>query len=815
MRRLLGLLGVLGFLATAGSTCAQVAPPPTLEDRISAYFSAPNAPETFRALTGQGDPHIAADGPDILSFVSLNSPDAALAQRLLPHAAGAYGYINIGDCRIDYALQTLKARIASLGEDHAYVRRWLAAQQVVFQACAERRRQAPTTTALPPPLAVDEARIAKLQTEDRDYQAAALAFYRGDRASALAAFRRIAASASSHRLIARYMTAAIRAGSVPGRFGESAPLIPPAQAVAELQAMLADPALKPIHPMVQALVGWVGASVADAATRKAQVAVTLAALEAPAARLASDPQARRRYALARSDIDRLHMAGSDRDPAWWLGAGPPDDFTASRAMMDQARTDPLAAWVLVPPPYAQGRAWAPFAETGAEVWRPIELYAAKAAEAGGPAAAAWLRLKHAVDREYDEGVWEAVREEEAAAAKGEEPAMAALAFDFYHQVRLALSAWRTRGFENQETFQAALAGMQAFPFKGASPWLAARHDGLQYLMTEGRIAQARAWRDALYPTDRTALERLYGDAALLQILAEDEAHFAAALATPGDLPLQNSLSIAALSRLSADPAVPQTLRARFARVAWARTYALGRPVGPDLDRRMRELNPLLVASWRSRPGRTVRPDDRTILLDVLRSPGLNILIVDTDRDVEPKGADDANTGLVAIDLYNHNDDNWWCAWKAGRNARDLQRDLKYDFFGSANLSLADGSEVYDLRDRLRPILAASVAFRSQDPAEQLALAAIPCAPKLLSERTLDWVRHTAFFRSRDGQAEALALAVKTTRYGCYSDGPHGAYSKAAWTELHTRFPDTDWARRTRYWFNCPLGGKDCPAVSDP
>lgn len=813
---LLALVAAAGFLIVAEPTMAQDAPakPLTIEDRLSVYFNAPNTPETFRALTGRGDPHISPAFTSEWSFLSRTNPDAPLLERILPNEPSAY-FIDFGDCRVDYALETLKARIVALGDDHPYVRRWIEAQRTVFQVCAatsRRRRPPPVSVTLPPLLTTSDATVARLQVDDRAYQSASISFYRGDGAAALAGFQRIADGSSVHRLIARYMVAAIRAGSVPGRYDAAAPAVSAAQTIAELQAMLADPALKPIHPRVQALLGWVGATVADAPSRKAQVAATLAALEAPAQQLASDPQARRRYALARDDIDKLHRYGSEHDPAWWLGAGPPEDFTASRVMMEEARTDPLAAWLLIPRPYDQDRPWAPFTAVGAEGWRPIELYVQNAAE-GGPAAAAWRHLWRAMDRQYDPRLWDDVKDEEAGAARGEEAAIAALAFDFYHQVRLALSAWEAP--QSGDRFAAALDAMSGFPFKTAAPYRAARHDGLQYLMTVGRIDEARAWRDALYPTDKTLSTLSVDDATLLQILAEDQAHFATALAAPSDLALQNNLSIAALGRLSADPAVPQVLRARFARVAWSRTYALGHTVDAALDRKMRELNPGLVANWSSQFGRPARPDDRRVLLDVLRSPGLNILIVDTDRDTEPKGQDDDNPGLTRIDIYNHDDDNWWCAWKTGHHARALQQNLKSVFFGWESLSLTNGSRAYELRDGLRAVLASSYAFRSQDADEQVALTAIPCAPKLLGERTLDWVRHTPFFRSRDGQAEALALAVRATRYGCYSDGPHGVYSKAAWTELHTRFPDTDWARRTRYWFNCSLGDKECPAIADP
>ena len=199
----------------------------------------------------------------------------------------------------------------------------------------------------------------------------------------------------------------------------------------------------------------------------------------------------------------------------------------------------------------------------------------------------------------------------------------------------------------------------------------------------------------------------------------------------------------------------------------------------------------------------------------MRAPAINILIVDTDRDAPKTQPDSSDPGLTGVDLYNHDDDNWWCAWKRGRNRRDLQAFLKESFFGSADLSKVDGESAYDLHDKLQSMLAQSYAFQNQDAAETAALASIPCAPDILTHRVLDWVQHPRWFETRDGQAEALALAVRTTRYGCYSDGPHAAYSKAAWALLHQRFGATDWAIKTKYWFSCPLsGGKDCPAEVD-
>ena len=75
------------------------------------------------------------------------------------------------------------------------------------------------------------------------------------------------------------------------------------------------------------------------------------------------------------------------------------------------------------------------------------------------------------------------------------------------------------------------------------------------------------------------------------------------------------------------------------------------------------------------------------------------------------------------------------------------------------------------------------------------------APRVLAEAAVAWGQK-ADSRHPDGADEALALAVRSTRYGCQFQGGHGRWSKAAWDVLHQRFPDSDVAKRTRWWFDC-------------
>jgi hypothetical protein len=84
--------------------------------------------------------------------------------------------------------------------------------------------------------------------------------------------------------------------------------------------------------------------------------------------------------------------------------------------------------------------------------------------------------------------------------------------------------------------------------------------------------------------------------------------------------------------------------------------------------------------------------------------------------------------------------------------------------------------------------------------EVAALAQSPSAPKLFSQQA---VRLGKQAQANDGAAaEALALAVRATRWGCRWHGGHKAYSKPAQELLQAKFAATTWAQQTPYWFDC-------------
>ncbi|HYI39510.1 MAG TPA: hypothetical protein VE053_04240 [Allosphingosinicella sp.] len=794
MARALGLPFVAALLQASQPAAATCPSPDRVAVRMDEYFGKPRGAATYRALAGLGDPGI--EPFDYYKVEYANGEDEqALMQRMLPVdstelGGSTYSWIEKGECRPGYALQTARARIARLGAAHPYVGHWFDTQRAAFSACAGRD---PPLQALPAPLPLPDPSIARLQRDDRAYQAASQLFYRKS-AAAPAAFRRIAASSSEHGPMARYMMLAIKA--------EWPPREPPpvGEVLAEARSILADRRLVSIHALTQGLVGSLGyLSDHDHSSRglapyapeirREQVRLTLEALRAPIGRLRADPVARERYARALADIDKLH--GEFPDPAWWLTGAVPDKAFASRAMAAAAKTDGLAAWVLAPKsPYEQ-ESWvrAQQERSYSSAWNGF-LSEAR----GGPDSRARQVAEGSLSEGQVPGPWP--DSEMARALRcADDASLAALPTLFYHRVRDGLMGGSFTE-DPERTFAEVLSRLESWPWQDSRHYRAAVAASLRYLIGAGRIADARRLRDRLVLKDENG--RHY-DLPLL-LLAEDEDRFVRQMAADPSFErpvLFNLLSTAALTRLAERSDVPADERARFSRVAWSRLYAMGRPVPAGLDRLMRRLNPVIVAGWISRPGRGGRPGDRRLLLDVLRSPALNIVMATHQRTPEPP---DRESVFTRIDTYQHSDNNWWCAWQTGRHSGKLDALLYQVFFGNPEEDFRrnreDPLEVAGARPTLEPLLASSYWWNARGAVEQENLSKIDGAPKLMAERAIAWPG-----RRLPGQDEALALAVRATRYGCKRQGGHGIWSRAAFTLLHERFPESAAAKRTRYWFD--------------
>lgn len=224
-----------------------------LAQRLASSDRAPSAEETWR------EARVLVPGTEPVPWISTTRYEVV-------REGDSVTYIYFENCLDDAfrsAARTLGERISFFGADAPVVREWLAAQDLVFQNCGEGRF-------IPEPFA-DNGPRPPLAYFDREYQIAAAHFYSRGYAEAEARFRAIAADpASPWSEISHYLVA--RAMARDGRRAE---------ALAYLEALIADPARASLHGMAKDLRDHVG-YLLDPAARHRRTREVLAARELPA-----------------------------------------------------------------------------------------------------------------------------------------------------------------------------------------------------------------------------------------------------------------------------------------------------------------------------------------------------------------------------------------------------------------------------------------------------------------------------------------------------------------------------------------------------
>lgn len=180
---------------------------------------------------------------------------------------------------------------------------------------------------------------------------------------------------------------------------------------------------------------------------------------------------------------------------------------------------------------------------------------------------------------------------------------------------------------------------------------------------------------------------------------------------------------------------------------------------------------------------------------------------DPERKGEEKGI-----RLDAIDVYNHNDNNWWCRFdeemfkKRIFNAMVIvPNDNNILSFHTRNTTEDQSrrGELEPYLDNQQKLLNTHPYMALIDKKEIEALKNIPLGPQYLSEAVIKREMESGIATTAEDQNERAAnlnRAVRTTRYGCNRNCLHGEYSKKAYDLLHERYEDTPWAKATPYWF---------------
>jgi hypothetical protein len=152
------------------------------------------------------------------------------------------------------------------------------------------------------------------------------------------------------------------------------------------------------------------------------------------------------------------------------------------------------------------------------------------------------------------------------------------------------------------------------------------------------------------------------------------------------------------------------------------------------------------------------------VFELLKNPGM--------RPYVDSGYGRYTNELAKIDPYR---DNWWCS--------------------SSAINVSNNSILRKPDDPGAPFL--SAADRDQAAAEWKKLQAVATAPDWLGAQTLAFAQA----HPQDPRVpEALYLVVRSTRYGC-TDNQTGDFSHRAFDLLHRRYPNTEWAKKTPYWFD--------------
>lgn len=786
----LASLSLLAGPVMAQSTCE----PARLATAIDRYAAAPFSAVSWRVLQGLGDPMIEAASVGADTW-DLQQRWKQLASEILPDSQALQDVS--WSCRIGYPLSVLEKRENYFGKQHPYVKQWLTAQEQVMRACGSETGD----VALPAPIEMEPAYV-NLQNYDRAYQEASIAFYR-DKEKAIPLFRAIAASKSPHRAAAHYNIANLLANAKQ-----------PEAARKEAEAILADPSLNSVHAITRELLGYIANQEDTAQGWTGLIDGDIAVLEMPADRIALNADNKRAYASALYDIDFVGVRGKDGD--WWLDGTLPENATISKSLVEASRKHPMALWMMAGQSANEKYQIAPWSLIGDKWQARMSEYVGKAlavqpsgGELKGPALDMLKALAAKPDDASRAELWAKAKAAMGAAERscGTAPETAAAGFLLQQATRLSALAGK---------YDEATANLQAVPFKGARAYSGvALYNLAQYIAGQGNTEEARKLRDALITPE--FLSGLTGDtqtfdrnhySALLALIAEDDVRWKDAVVKNTDAAsdiLFNFLPTKTLWELSTDPAFNEKDRALFARAAWTRDYGLVRKVDGEHLESLHALNPELRAL-----SEKVKSDYPQIsprnqrLLTILRSPAHNMLVSMPGgwqaESIKPDS-------FTEIDSWNPNDKNWWCPFEPNRQLGALRKQAD-DVTGipdGNNYLMKKLADVYDpamsqaVQTNREKLLAAHPMVKAVDWKELRALARMDQAPKRLSDAAIRWGKAS---KGEDGAAEALALAVKTTRYGCNWHGSHARYSKAAQELLTKKFNGTPWQQQTPYWFSC-------------
>jgi TolA-binding protein len=655
-------------------------------------------------------------------------------------------YYNCLNSAFENAVQTLNNRVQQFGAQNPIVQDWIAAQDQVFENCGS---AAPGYPPEPRPATIPVAAHRSdpdVVRADRAYQIAAAHFYAGEYDLAQAAFETIAKdSASPYQKLAPYLVARtlIRKSTVDTGDDTYDPQAL-AQAETRLRAVLADKDLQEFQAPTQRLLGFV-----QIRLHRRQ---RFRELETSLSRGGTSQTFRQDLTDYLWLLDRPVLTKTVATPSPSAGQPP----TKGSTLDEESRFEPgdMTDWIFTfqqTDDSAMKHALRRWQETKSVPW----LVAAIAKVPATDAAAADL----------------------SAVAMKIAPDSPAYVTATFHRLRILAQTGSSEAASRQ--IDQLLAQRTPVLSRSATNQFRAL-----------RMKYASSLQDFLHFAPRVS-----SDAPANPDSASTSSDLAAApnkmisyFDADASVVFTEKLPLQLLAEAAKSTTLPAWLRRDVVIAAWTRAIllhneGLARELAPTAQELVPEIKGPLDDYLKAAdsPAR-----EFAAVFAILRNPGFRSFV----SAGYPRGTL-YTVGEPRFDRLDNLHDNWWCA-SAPTSQNQAYGANYYTMFATLSSPL---SEIYPQGKVPSPIFLTE-DDRATATKERAELESQPAAPNWLGKQALGW----ATSHPDDPRVpEALHLVVRARRYGC-SDSSTENYSKQAFTLLHKRYPDSDWTKKTPYWF---------------
>jgi hypothetical protein len=241
------------------------------------------------------------------------------------------------------------------------------------------------------------------------------------------------------------------------------------------------------------------------------------------------------------------------------------------------------------------------------------------------------------------------------------------------------------------------------------------------------------------------------------------------------------LPLTMLVQAATGPVLPPDLRNELAVRTWVRAAVL------DDTAVTRELGPRIVAAYPEFRPFVEKFDEAdsaaarrfALVYMLLQFPGMQPFV---------NAAAMGSVMRSGIDSYG----SWWCYDVGSMQEHRPYQSTMWSYGGSQ----PDTVVTVGAENSITAPGWLSKAELAQGRREAERVGSIGAAPLYFAPVVMDWAKT----HPDDPRVpEALHYFVRATRYGCV-DKTVGPYSKRAFNLLHQRYPNSEWAKKTPYWF---------------